>query len=257
MKKKKMYLSIIVLSLLAASAFSGFRFGRKLGVPSLFNRRGSQLVTTSLVTMIGLLFILAFFEGLSNIPIIRPRWLSQSDYSVLNFMFFVHTCNQKRLFFSNRLKSFQNPTQLLYLFFSEKLMEVKRVMKNFLYSILKVINLLKVMKTLNLSLYCHLSGVKGKDQKGELTPIAKDVGVLHLMFALFLGLVGTAYLVLIHLELVVTSLEYILYNQLDHPLILLTLIQKQKLNPLFVTGFTDAEGCFMISIYRRSKVNTG
>src|SRR5690606_18601303 len=153
--------------------------------------------------------------------------------------------------------SFQNPTQLLYLFFSEKLMEVKRVMKNFLYSILKVINLLKVMKTLNLSLYCHLSGVKGKDQKGELTPIAKDVGVLHLMFALFLGLVGTAYLVLIHLELVVTSLEYILYNQLDHPLILLTLIQKQKLNPLFVTGFTDAEGCFMISIYRRSKVNTG
>lgn len=35
---------------------------------------------------------------------ICPRWLSQSDYSVLNFIF-VHTCNQKRLFFSNRLKS--------------------------------------------------------------------------------------------------------------------------------------------------------
>jgi len=87
------------------------------------------------------------------------------------------------------------------------------------------------MKTLNLSLYCHLSGVKGKEQKGELTPYAKDVGVLHLMFALISGLVGTAYLVIIHLELVVTSLEYILYNQLDHLLILPTLIQKQKLNP--------------------------
>jgi len=42
------------------------------------------------------------------------------------------------------------------------------------------------MKTLNLSLFSHLSGVKGKEQKGELTPYAKDVGVLHLMFALIL-----------------------------------------------------------------------
>lgn len=57
-----MYLSIIVLSLLAVSAFSGFRFERKLGVFSLFYRRGSQLVTTSLVTRV--IIYLSFLWGI-------------------------------------------------------------------------------------------------------------------------------------------------------------------------------------------------
>jgi len=112
------------------------------------------------------------------------------------------------------------------------------------------------MKTLNLSLFSHLSGIKGKEQKGELTPNAKYIGVLYLMFALTLGLVGIAYLVLIHFSLV-TSLECISYNQLDHFLILPTLIKKQKLNPHFITGFTDAEGCFHVSITKSTdtKIN--
>nr|YP_009543506.1 LAGLIDADG endonuclease [Coniothyrium glycines]AYU74396.1 LAGLIDADG endonuclease [Coniothyrium glycines] len=39
--------------------------------------------------------------------ILCPKWLIDSDNSVLNFMFFLHTCHSKRFFFSKRLNSSQ------------------------------------------------------------------------------------------------------------------------------------------------------
>lgn len=36
-----------------------------------------------------------------------------------------------------------------------------------------------------------------------------------------------------------------------------TSIKNQQLNPYFVTGFTDAEGCFLIGIYKTNNYNIG
>ena len=48
---------------------------------------------------------LLMFVGWEGSLLKCPKWLSPSDYSVLNFMFIMHTCNQKRFFFSRKLKS--------------------------------------------------------------------------------------------------------------------------------------------------------
>lgn len=39
--------------------------------------------------------------------IICPKWLIESDNSILNFMLLIHTCNQRRFFFSKKLNSSQ------------------------------------------------------------------------------------------------------------------------------------------------------
>lgn len=59
-----------------------------------------------LVTGNNLLLMFVGWEG-SQIQIICPKWLIQSDDSVLNFMLLMHTYDQKRSFFSNKLKSSQ------------------------------------------------------------------------------------------------------------------------------------------------------
>lgn len=48
---------------------------------------------------------------------------------------------------------------------------------------------------------------------------AKDIGVLYLMFALFSGLIGTAFSVLIRLELSAPGVQYIADNQLYNSII--------------------------------------
>lgn len=48
---------------------------------------------------------LLMFVGWEGNLVICPKWQSISDHSVLNFMFIIHTCNQKRFFFSRKLKS--------------------------------------------------------------------------------------------------------------------------------------------------------
>jgi cytochrome c oxidase subunit 1 len=48
---------------------------------------------------------------------------------------------------------------------------------------------------------------------------AKDIGVLYLIFALFSGLLGTAYSVLIRLELAGPGVQYIADNQLYNSII--------------------------------------
>lgn len=49
---------------------------------------------------------LLMFVGWEGSQIICPKWLIESDNSILNFML-IHTCNQKRFFFSKKLTSFQ------------------------------------------------------------------------------------------------------------------------------------------------------
>lgn len=48
---------------------------------------------------------------------------------------------------------------------------------------------------------------------------AKDIGVLYIIFALFSGLVGTAFSVLIRLELSAPGVQYIADNQLYNSII--------------------------------------
>jgi hypothetical protein len=86
-----------------------------------------------------------------------------------------------------------------------------------------------------------------KIERWFLSSNAKDIGVLYLMFALISGLIGTAYLVLIHLELV--EFDYIISdNQLY---CLVPIVSLRKLNPWFVTGFIDGEGSFGINIIKK------
>ena len=58
-----------------------------------------------LVTANNFLLMFVGWED-SQIEIICPKWLIQSEDSVLNLLL-VHICNQKRFFFSNKLKSSQ------------------------------------------------------------------------------------------------------------------------------------------------------
>lgn len=56
-------------------------------------------------------------------------------------------------------------------------------------------------------------------ERWYLSTNAKDIGTLYLMFALFSGLIGTAYSVLIRLELAGPGVQFIMDNQLYNSII--------------------------------------
>ena len=58
-----------------------------------------------------------------------------------------------------------------------------------------------------------------KTERWSLSSNAKDIGVLYLMFALFSGLLGTAFSVLIRMELAGPGVQYIADNQLYNSII--------------------------------------
>lgn len=153
-----------------------------------------------------------------------------------------------------------------------------------------------------------------------LSSNAKDIGTLYLMFALFSGLIGTAFSVLTRLELSGPGVQYIGDNQLYNSIITahaimmiffmvmpgllsgfgkiqINFIQMQKyttleskiegsklklkkpsrfnihrysrsnrkystlstktLDPFYVTGFADAEGCFTLDVSDKRSKNLG
>jgi cytochrome c oxidase subunit 1 len=67
-----------------------------------------------------------------------------------------------------------------------------------------------------------------------LSSNAKDIGVLYLIFALFSGLVGTAFSVLIRLELAGPGVQYISDSQLYNSIITAhAILMSAPLNLLF------------------------
>jgi hypothetical protein len=79
---------------------------------------------------------------------------------------------------------------------------------------------------------------------------AKDIGVLYLMFALFLGLVG-----IILLELSKGATIHTSDNELYY--LISVALKTTRLNPWFITGFVDAEGSFQISIVKNKELKIG
>jgi hypothetical protein len=82
--------------------------------------------------------------------------------------------------------------------------------------------------------------------------IVKNIGILYLIFALLIFLMGLIIVVLIRLELkfIVDYAELLC-------LVPVVFHSKTRLDPYYITGFTDAEGCFTIKITRNDKCKTG
>lgn len=94
-----------------------------------------------------------------------------------------------------------------------------------------------------------------KTERWSLSSNAKDIGVLYLIFALFSGLVGTAFSVLIRLELASPGVQYIADNQLynsiitAHAIVMIFFMVKKNANMLniksklsFFSTTTDDNG---------------
>ena len=69
------------------------------------------------------------------------------------------------------------------------------------------------------SIYNSLAHLTMWKERWFLSCNAKDIGILYLMFALFAGLIGTAFSVLIRLELSAPGVQYIADNQLYNSII--------------------------------------
>lgn len=71
----------------------------------------------------------------------------------------------------------------------------------------------------NSSNFLSLKNPTEWQERWFLSSNAKDIGTLYLMFALFSGLIGTAFSVLIRLELSAPGVQYISDNQLYNSII--------------------------------------
>jgi cytochrome c oxidase subunit 1 len=75
------------------------------------------------------------------------------------------------------------------------------------------------MMDMDSELYISRSSISLWTERWFLSSNAKDIGTLYLIFALFSGLVGTAFSVLIRLELSGPGVQYIADNQLYNSII--------------------------------------
>ena len=69
------------------------------------------------------------------------------------------------------------------------------------------------------NLFVHMTSISLWTERWFLSSNAKDIGTLYLIFALFSGLLGTAFSVLIRLELSGPGVQYIADNQLYNSII--------------------------------------
>ena len=76
-----------------------------------------------------------------------------------------------------------------------------------------------LFKDNDLNLNVKTSGISLWHERWFLSSNAKDIGVLYLIYALFAGLVGTAFSVLIRLELSGPGVQFIADNQLYNSII--------------------------------------
>ena len=93
-----------------------------------------------------------------------------------------------------------------------------RPISNFLVDSLKSKVLLSKTAEYN-NLNIQASSISMWFERWFLSSNAKDIGVLYLIYALFSGLVGTAFSVLIRLELSGPGVQYIADNQLYNSII--------------------------------------
>lgn len=75
------------------------------------------------------------------------------------------------------------------------------------------------MNNLNVKNINKITSISLRKERWFLSSNAKDIGTLYLVFALFAGLIGTAYSVLIRLELSGPGVQYIADNQLYNSII--------------------------------------
>ena len=79
---------------------------------------------------------------------------------------------------------------------------------------------LKPTKSISVKKYLdEISSISLYKERWYLSSNAKDIGMLYLMFALFSGLIGTAFSVIIRLELSGPGTQYISDNQLYNSVI--------------------------------------
>ena len=83
----------------------------------------------------------------------------------------------------------------------------------------KLIERISLLKEENNSSFLSLRNPTEWQERWFLSSNAKDIGTLYLMFALFSGLIGTAFSVLIRLELSAPGVQYIADNQLYNSII--------------------------------------
>ena len=83
----------------------------------------------------------------------------------------------------------------------------------------KLIERILLLKEENNSSFLSLRNPTEWQERWFLSSNAKDIGTLYLMFALFSGLIGTAFSVLIRLELSAPGVQYIADNQLYNSII--------------------------------------
>src|SRR6185436_6020672 len=69
------------------------------------------------------------------------------------------------------------------------------------------------------SYYIRENNISSRVERWYLSTNAKDIGTLYLIFALFSGLLGTAFSVLIRMELSGPGVQYIADNQLYNSII--------------------------------------
>ena len=98
-------------------------------------------------------------------------------------------------------------------------MPASHLQSNFISKERNINNYKQADERLSPNISVHQSSISLWTERWFLSSNAKDIGTLYLIFALFSGLIGTAFSVLIRLELSGPGVQYIADNQLYNSII--------------------------------------